>query len=53
MKQQKKAPRNHPHAPAKALSRALIVATALGATLACGSESDTEDDDALWLSLDP
>lgn len=47
MKQQKKASRNHPQAPAKALTRALIVAAALGAGLACSSESDTEDDGAL------
>jgi len=47
MKQQNKASRNYRRASAKVLSRALIVAAGLGATLACSSESDTEAEAAL------
>ena len=47
MKQQKNASRNYPPASAKALARALLVVGALGATGACSSESDTEEEGGL------
>lgn len=45
--QQKNASRNYPLAAAKALTSALLVAGALGAAVACSSESDTEEEGAL------